>query len=246
MTWNPDRAHLDAELDELGIPITRETRQLLALLATDPHALYTSLSRLSELHVPEDDQTPNVDRLVADYFALHFESSTEPSLLRKAKPVSAQCKRLLAVLLRDLGEPVPLPELLLANGLRSATPRRLRELETEHGSFKMQTYSRHRVQHYVLESAEPDLAACARYWVKANLRESTMPAARRVLGLLSAYIGDFVTRREIDYVLPEAESPGYGLARSASGESAAAIAELRQRGCQLTEGAEGVRLDSLP
>ena len=137
-----------------------------------------------------------------------FAAAQRGHVLRKSKPVSGQCKRLLAVLIRDLGEPVPLPELLLANGLRSGTPRRLRELETEHGCFKMRTYSKDRVQHYVLESAEPDLHACARYWIKANLRESAMPPARRVLALLSAYVGEFVGRREIDYVLPEHQLSG--------------------------------------
>lgn len=245
MTWNPDRRRIDAELEELGIPITRDTQQLLALLATDPHALYTSLSRLSELHVPADDQIPDVDRMVANYFDDNFRRCTERHVLRKSKPVSLQCKRLLAVLMRDLGEPVPLPELLLANGLRSGTPRRLRELETEHGCFKMRTYSKDRIQHYVLESAEPDLRACARYWIKANLRESAMPPARRVLGLLSGYVGEFVGRREIDYVLPEHESPGRGLARSTSGESDDAIAELRNRGYTISEIVEGVRLDTI-
>ena len=149
--------------------------QLLALLASDPHALYTSISRLSELHIPEESEIPDVDVLVADHFAREFPDCTERSVLRKTKPMSAQCKRLLAVLRRDLGIAVPLPELLLANGLRPGTPRRLRELETEHGSFKMRTFSKDRVQRYILADAHPDVNACARYWIKANLRESSLP-----------------------------------------------------------------------
>src|SRR5260370_338472 len=83
---------------------------------------------------------------------------------------------------------VALAVLLLANGLRSATPRRLRELENEHGAFRMRTYSRDGVQHYILESPKPDAPACARYWIKANLRSSPCTGPRRVLGLLSAYL----------------------------------------------------------
>jgi hypothetical protein len=230
-------------LDELGIPVTRETRKLLALLASDPHALYSSISRLSELHVPNESEIPNVDRLVGDHLATQFPACTERGILRKSKPISTQCKRLLAVLLRDVGIPVPLPELLLANGLRSGTPRRLRELETEHGSFRMNTYSKDGVQHYVLEDPHPDVNACARYWIKYNLRRGDLPPARRVLGLLSAYLGEFVMQREIDYVLPEDESPGRGLARSTSGQRDLAIRELQARGYRITVEREGVRLD---
>ena len=171
-----------------------------------------------------------MDRIVGEYLAHGFPHCTEPSVLRKVKPISVQCKRLLAVLLRDLGTPVPLAELLLANGLRSATPRRLRELENEHGAFRMRTYAKDRVQHYVLESPEPDAAACARYWIKSNLRRSSSSAPQRVLGLLSAYVGEPVARRELDYVLPEKESPGRGIARVAAGQTDEALAELRARG----------------
>ncbi len=149
--------------------------------------------------------------------------------------MSVQCKRLLAVLMRDLGTPVSLAELLLANGLRSATPRRLRELENEHGAFHMKTYAKDRVQHYVLESPEPDAAACARYWIKSNLRHSPSGHSQRALGLLSAYVGEPVARREIDYVLPENESPGRGLARAAAGQTDAALSELRARGYAIDE-----------
>lgn len=230
-----DRVRVDEELEELGIPSTPETRRLLRLLATEPHTLYRALSRLGELHVPADGDIPPVDQIVGDHLARDFPHCTEPSVLRKAKPMGVQCKRLLAVLLRDLGTPVPLAELLLANGLRPATPRRLRELENEHGAFRMKTYAKDRVQHYVLESPEPDVATCARYWIKSNLRHSRSGAAQRVLGLLSAYVGEPVARREIDYVLPEKDSPGRGLARAAAGQTDSALAELRARGYAIDE-----------
>jgi hypothetical protein len=233
MTWRPDRQRVDAELDILGIESTRDTRQLISLLATEPHSLYQALSRLSELNVPDDAAIPPVDRQIANHFADHFRSCTEPAVLRKSKPMSSQCKRLLGVLTRDLGSPVPLAELLLANGLRSATPRRLRELETEHGSFQIRTFAKDRVQYYTLESPDPDLSACTRYWIKANLRASSLGPARRVLAMLSAYLGEEVTRRELDYLLPEERSAGRGLARAAAGTTDEAIAELRARGYEI-------------
>jgi hypothetical protein len=235
MSWTANRARVEEELEELGIPSTPETRRLLGLLATEPHTLYRALSRLGELYMPAEPEIPPVDRIVGDHLARGFPHCTEPSALRKAKPISVQCKRLLAVLLRDLGTPVPLAELLLANGLRSATPRRLRELENEHGAFRMKTYAKDRVQHYVLESPEPDAAACARYWIKSNLRGSSSGPPQRVLGLLSAYVGEPVARREVDYVLPEKESPGRGLARAAAGQADEALADLRARGYAIDE-----------
>jgi hypothetical protein len=235
MDWMPNQERVEEELEQLGIRSTPESRRLLGLLATEPHTLYRALSRLGELHVPADHEIPPVDRIVRDHLARNFPHCTEPSALRKVKPISEQCKRLLAVLLRDLGTPVPLAELLLANGLRSATPRRLRELENEHGAFHMKTYAKDHVQHYVLESSEPNAAACARYWIKSNLRSSRSGAPQRVLGLLSAYIGEPVARREIDYVLPEEESPGRGLARASGRQTDAALMELRARGHAIEE-----------
>jgi hypothetical protein len=246
MTWKIDTTALDAELDELGIASTRDTRNLLSLLATEPHSLYRSLSRLSELHVPDETQIPAIDRLVDERLSSAFASCTEPSVLRKLKPTSAQCKRLLAVLIRDVGTPVPLAELLLANGLRSATPRRLRELQHEHGSFSIRTFARDRVQQYLLEDPAPDVDACARYWLRSNLRNGGLSPERRALALLSAEVGDPVTRRELDYVLPEETSPGYGLARSAAGNSAEVVTTLRARGYAIADTADGYVLAELP
>lgn len=244
LPWKLDRDEVDATLEELGVAPTPETRQLIAVLATDPHALYTSLSRLSEIEFDELS-VPDVDGLVERHLQSRFSSCTEPSVLHKGKPMSKQCMRLLAVLIRDLGQPVPLPELLLVNGLRSGTPRRLRELELEHGAFAVRTYSRDRVQHYVLESPDPDVVACARYWVRANLRESGLSPSRRVLALLSAFLGDIVPYREIDYVLPEASSVGPGRARGASGEAESTVAELVTRGYAIAENPDGVCLTHL-
>ena len=243
MTWTPETAAVDAELDELGIAVTKDTRALMSLLASDPHALYSSLSKLSELEVPDESGLPPVDALVSKRMQELFPECSEPSVVRKAKPISGQCKRLLAILLRDVGTPVPLPELLLANGLRSATPRRLRELETEHGGFLIRTSSRDRQQHYTLERAEPDIDRCSRYWIRSNIRASGLSPARRVLALLSAEKGREVTRRDVDYVLPEEGSPGKGLARQASGFSELTVGELRQRGYRIIDTSHGFRLE---
>lgn len=245
MNWLPNSEAVDAELDQLGIPPTREARQLLGLLATEPHTLYSAISRLSELNLPGEDAVPPIDRLVDERLKSKFASCSERSVLRKAKPISGQCRRLLAVLLRDVGTSVPLAELLLVNGLRSATPRRLRELETEHGSFSIRTFSKKRVQHYELEHAEPDIDACCRYWIRANLRNSDLPSPRRALALLSAELGKPVSRRDLDYVLPEQESPGHGLPRAASGGTNDAIANLRDRGYTITEGPDGFVLSEV-
>ena len=244
MSWAPDSAAVDAELDELGIVSTPDTRRLLSLLASDPHALYTSLSRLSEMHVPSDADIPPVDRLVHERFRRHFARCTEQSALRK-KAMGSQCRRLLSILLRDVGTAVPLQELLLANGLRSATPRRLRELETEHGSFAIRTFSRDRVQHYVLESADPDIDACCRYWIRSNLRNSSLSSERRVLAVLSAELGRPVGRRDVDYVLPEETSPGHGLARDGGVGTDQAIAALRNRGYRIDNVRDGFVLQEI-
>lgn len=246
MNWQPDRERVEAELDLLGIESTKDTRQLVSLLATEPHSLYGALSRLSELRVPSDEAIPPVDHLVGEYLQSHFTQCTEPSIRRKTKPISSQCKRLLGVLMRDIGTPVALAELLLANGLRSATPRRLRELETEHGAFRIRTYSKDRVQYYELESPDPNVAECARYWIKANLRDSDLKPAPRILALLSAFVGQEVTRRELDYLLPEKESAGRGLARAAAGLTGKALDELRARGYPIEDTQAGVMLRSVP
>jgi hypothetical protein len=244
LPWKLDRDQVDATLEELGVASTPESRQLITVLATDPHALYTSLSRLSEIELDERS-VPDVDGLVERHLQSSFSSCTEPSVLHKGKPISKQCTRLLAILLRDLGQPVPLPELLLVNGLRSGTPRRLRELELEHGAFSMRTYSRDRVQHYILDSPAPDVAVCAAYWVRANLRDSELAASRRVLALLSAFVGKAVSYRDVDYVLPEQSSPGPGLPRASSGDRETAVAELVVRGYSISEGPEGLCLTRL-
>jgi hypothetical protein len=245
MSWGPDPAALNAELDELGIPATQETRHLLSLLATEPHTLYGALTRLTDAHVPAEGQIPQVDRMVGAHLQAAFSTCTEPSILHKAKSMGAQCKRLLAILIRDVGTPVPLAELLLSNGLRSATPRRLRELETEHGCFAIRTFSRDRVQHYVLEDPEPDIPACSRYWIRANLRNSPLSAERRALALLSAELRGPISRRDLDYVLPEQESPGHGRARGSTGESDTVIAALRARGYDIEGTPDGYVLESL-
>ena len=244
LPWKLDREQVDATLEELGVASTPESRQLISVLATDPHALYTSLSRLSEVELDESS-VPDVDGLVEQHLQSAYLSCTEPSVLHKTKAISRQCARLLAVLLRDLGQPVPLPELLLVNGLRSGTPRRLRELELEHGAFAMRTYSRDRVQHYILEKPDPDVGVCAAYWVRANLRDSELPAARRVLGLLSAFVGETVPFRAVDYVLPEQSSPGPGQARASGGERQTAVSELLARGFSIIERADGLCLAEL-
>lgn len=245
MTQPLDEGRLDAELDELGIPAMRETRQLLKLLATDQHALYTSLSRLAAVDLPLD-HLPDVDRLVDERMPVAFGQCTEAGVLRKGKPMSHQCRRLLGVLIRDLGTPVPLPELLLANALRSATPRRLRELETEHGAFSIRTFARDRVQHYLLESAEPDIDACCRYWIRSNLRQHrTLSDERRVLGLLSSDLGRVVPHADVDYVLPSSTSRGRGRARDPSGAATVTLARLVDRGYAIEERDDGVVLRSL-
>ena len=71
-----------------------------------------------------------------------YTKCTEPRVLKKAKKTGPQNRLLLSVLLDRLGQPVPLQELLLLNGLRNATSRRLRELEVEHGHFSMRLLHR--------------------------------------------------------------------------------------------------------
>ena len=191
------------------------------------------ISKLSELEVPDDSGLPAVDALVNARMRELFVSCTEPSVVRKGKPISVQCLRLLAVLLRDVGTPVPLPELLLANGLRSATPRRLRELETEHGAFEMRTFSRDRLQHYVLVRPEPDLDRCGRYWIRANIRDSRLPAGRRVLAFFPQRWGTR-SRRDLDYVLPEEHSTGQGLSATPVAYRAS-DRRVRNRGYRIDE-----------
>lgn len=237
MNLSPGGEALDRELDQLGVVANTDTRRLLSLLATDPHALYTSLSRLSELQVLDESGLPQVDWLVEESLNTKFASCSEPFVLHKSKAMGLQCKRLLGLLLRDVGIPVPLPELLLANGLRSATPRRLRELETEHGCFAIQTFNRSKIQHYVLTSPDPDADACARYWIRSNLRSSDISPPRKVLALLTSEPGRPFKRRDLEHILPSKHQGGKGRARPTSGLLDNAVSELRQRGHDIAEDA---------
>ncbi len=241
----PGRGELDAQLAELGIPATRETRRLLRRLATDSRALHSMVRRLSELSVPGEADLPDVDGAVERRMRRAYKTCTEPELLYKGQLMGAQNRRLLGILLQRIGEPVPLPELLLANGLRSATPRRLRELQTEHGFFAIETFTEGRVSHYALRSPDPDIDACAAYWMKKNIRDSALGPHARLIALLSAQVGDVVSRRNLGYVLPEAQADGKGRARGPQGALARRIRELRDLGYEVPRQGHGYVLRSL-
>lgn len=239
---NPD---LNKALMELGVPPIEGARALLRKLATDPGALALAVRRLAEIAVPKDEDLPDVDGAVERRMKRAYKTCTAPELLRKPKKMGTQNKRLLGLMLTRVGEPLSQHELALANGLRSATSRRIRELETEHGFFEIRTYSEGRVTHYVLERSTPDIPACAAYWLRRNIRESNLGPHARLVALLSAYVGQSVSRRDLGYVLPEAESEGKGRARAPQAALTRRIRDLRDHGYEVTTTDDGYLLKSL-
>lgn len=73
--------------------------------------------------------------------------------------------------------------------------RRLRELRVEHG-YEIDE----RGDRYRLRRAEPDTATAARWQTMIAIRRSGGSARDRVLAFLQAYVGEVVTRDDIDYV----------------------------------------------
>ena len=185
----------------------------------DRASLYAALSRLSELHVPTDDEIPPVDRLVAEHFRTHFEHCTEPSILRKGKPTSRQCKRLLGVLLEDVvGTPIALAELLARQrpAIRHATtPARTRDR-----TWRLPHAHLLKGPRPVLHARESDrTSAPVRAIGSRRTSNWGLPPALVYCALLSAYVRQEVTRRELDYLLPEVKSAGRGLARAPAGQT---------------------------
>jgi hypothetical protein len=236
---------LDTTLSDLGVVATDETRQLLAILASDSSALHRTIRRLASLRSRREAELPDIDEAVTERMKASFLNCTEPVLLRKPRRIGTENKLLLTVLLERLGKPVPLQELLLINGLRSATSRRLRELETEHGHFKIHVEGSGDATAYVLEDPEPDIDATANYWLKWNLRNASTKSItphRRLLGLLSAHLGEAVSIDDLAYVLPKSESSGKGKPRSPQLAVARRVRELREDGYRVQSGKDKTRV----
>jgi hypothetical protein len=236
---------LQEALADLGIPDTMETRALLARMANDSAALHRTVRRLAAAHRVDETSLPDVDGPVEEYMRSTYGTCIRPELLRKPRRMGRQNRRLLSVLLKRVGEPVPLQELLLINGLHNATSRRVRELETEHGGFAIRVEGTGDATAYVLEYPRPDIPATAYYWLKRNirnLRARQITPHDRLLALLSARLGDVVPLDDLAYVLPKSESAGRGRARTPQLAVARRIRELREKGWQVQSGKDRTRV----
>src|SRR4051794_38395788 len=112
---------LDRALIELGVPVTKETRALLHVLAADSVALHKTVRTLSELRIPNTSTLPDVDGQVQTHMTRAYKHCVVPGVLDKKRKLGKQNQLLLSVLISRLGQPVPLQELLLLNGLHNAT-----------------------------------------------------------------------------------------------------------------------------
>ena len=237
----PSPRELDKVLRELGVRATPETRRLLSVLFGESAALHWTIRRLADLQPPDESRVPDIDARVNERMTALFGNCTDPTLLRKRRAMGTQNRLLLAVLLERLGEEVPLQELLLVNGLRNATSRRLRELGTEHGHFSIRVVGTGDATAYVLESSVPDIDATAFYWLKRNIRDrdkGTIRPHERLLALLSARLGDPVSIDDLGYVLPKSESVGRGRTRTPQLAVARRVRELRSEGWQVQSGGD--------
>lgn len=115
-------ASLDAALLDLGVEPTSGSRELLRVLATDSVALHRTIRRLAELRTQDASVLLDVDALVTSRMQDAYPQCTEPSLLRKGKPIGPQTRLLLSVLLERLSEAVPLQELLLITVFTTTRP----------------------------------------------------------------------------------------------------------------------------
>ncbi|HEY8589524.1 MAG TPA: HNH endonuclease signature motif containing protein [Naasia sp.] len=232
-------------LIEIGLAPAQPATDLLRLLATDAAALHDLIRGLAELSPPDESVLPNVDRLVDEHMRRAFPNCIDQSLVRKSRKTGRQNRRLLAYLMAHVGEEVSLQELLLVNGLHNGTSRRLRELETEHGHFRVTVEGKGDKTTYRLESVDPDIPATAYYWLKKNIRDrkkGTITPHNRLLALLSARLGEVVPLDDLAYVLPKNESRGRGIPRTPQLAVARRIRELREEGWQVQSGKDKTRV----
>jgi hypothetical protein len=245
----PNRAQLAQQLNDLGVANTSDTRALLGRLATDAAALHRTIRALSELSEPDIADLPDVDDDVDAAMRRLFGRCKDQSLLRKGERIGRQNRVLLAYLIARVGHPVPLHELLVVNGLRNATSRRLRELETEHGHFSIEVTGSGDSTAYTLKHAIPDLDATAYYWLRRNIRTrkpKTIRPYERLLALLSARLGQAVPIDDLAYVLPKQRSEGKGRARTPQLAVARRVRELREEGWQVQSGKDKTRVGLAP
>jgi len=242
---SPSPAALNRTLRDLGVSPTPEARRVLRVLATDAAALHRTVRTLAALSPPDESRLPDVDGKVERHMRKAYATCLDPSLVRKGSKMGRQNRLLLAYLIERRGQEVPLHELLLVNGLHNATSRRLRELETEHGHFRMRVTGTGDSTAYILESATPDIAATSYYWLKRNIRnrkKKTITPHQRLLALLSARLGEVVPLDDLAYVLPKNESRGRGMPRTPQLAVARRIRELREEGWQVQSGKDKTRV----
>jgi 5-methylcytosine-specific restriction endonuclease McrA len=221
-------------LAALGLPASSSVSDLTDMLLSDSEALMILLDEVTAGRAPNIDNLPDTDRDVQTALDRLFVDRVQEQALRtKKRPSGTQNRLLLAMLLERPGEWVPLIELLLANGLRTDTPRRLRELREEHGGWQIEQAGVGRRSRYRLASTTPDVDASARWWLHNNIRNSGMPPHERILVLLKAHLGEPVPLRAVQYVNPKASGGGRGRTRQAQSETSRRIRELREKGWQV-------------
>jgi hypothetical protein len=222
----------------LGLDETASAIDAVALFLERSEPFLILVEHVGRLRTPDVTCVPDVDALVAEELRrLYARKIEDERLIEKRKRLGPQNKLLLAMLLERQGERVPLIDLLLANSLRTDTPKRIRELREEHGGWKISSGGNGRGAYYVLESAKPDPGRSARWWLKNNIRTAKdFNAVERILTLLRAHLGNPVPLDDVRYVNPSRESGGRGQMRQAQAETTRRLRSLREEGWQVYSG----------
>jgi hypothetical protein len=151
-------------------------------------------SQLNKLRgkAPGDLSHQDFDRLVAEIDAARRETLGPRPRSKHGHGAKA---RILDYLRRNVGEPVTGEELRAISGIQEWA-RRIRELRVEDG-FDIQEVGR---STYVLTQAEPDADRAAQWQLANRIRNESGSARDRIGRFLTAYVGQTVTRDQIDYV----------------------------------------------
>ncbi|HMN42260.1 MAG TPA: HNH endonuclease signature motif containing protein [Phycisphaerales bacterium] len=142
-------------------------------------------------------QRDELDEVVAEIVGAQRETFGRRP---RARPGEGAKSKILAHLQRRVGEAVYGEELAAVSGIQEWA-RRVRELRVEDGYAIAELGN----STYVLEEAEPDDAAAARWGVLNEIRQRPGGARLRVGQLFEAFVGEVVTNKDIDYVSRIAE-----------------------------------------
>lgn len=159
-----------------------------------------AVSRLRELarrlegiadDLSEQTTRANLDNVIAD---LRIFVVRQFGRRPRAAPGQGAPQAILAHLVSNVGVWVDGEELAIVSGI-GEWARRVRELRVEQGYDIVEDGER-----YMLRDVQPDAAAAARWQQMNTIRNSGGSGKDRIKAFLRAYVGEVVTRDDIDYV----------------------------------------------